>query len=88
MPVLVPGLIVIYKSLNINRKRSATIIDKKKITDKKKKRLIYTPLKDCVPSKGTKYNAWCVIKKINFFPRPTKKGGLFSLQYFSHVLSS
>ena len=67
---------------NMNRKRSATIIDKKK------KKLIYTPLKDCVPSKGTKYNAWCVIKKINFFPRPTKRGGLFSLQYFPHALSS
>ena len=64
------------------------MVPKKKITDKKKKRLIYTPLKDCVPSKGTKYNAWCVIKKINFFPRPTKRGGLFSLQYSPYGLSS
>ena len=64
------------------------MVPKNKNTDKKKKRLIYTPLKDCVPSKGTKYNTWCVIKKISFFPRPTKRGGLFSLQYFPHTLSS
>ena len=35
---------------------------------------IYTNLKDCVPSRSTRYNAWAVITKINFFPRPTKRG--------------
>ena len=70
----------ISMSPKTNKKRNTAI------PEKKKQKLVYTPLKDCAPSKSIKYNTWGVVKKINFFPRPTRRGGLFSSFIFSPSL--